>query len=331
MGCRTFDFYTKSLMSPLPKDLDPPRESALISLPAYRVEPPDVLHIEVLKLIPRQPYQIESFDVFLIQATGTPRDAPISNYYLVDGEGMVDLGPAYGKVSIAGMTIDQAVSIITQYLRQILVETQVSMQLARCGGTQQITGTYLVQTEGVINLRQYGVVTVAGKTVLEIREAIEKQLAEYFDSPQVTVEIIGYNSKTYYVIREGTLLGEDVTRLPITGKETVLDAIGAVGGLSKASNQRVWLERPAPGNAGGEQILPVDYLAITRGASSATNYQLLPGDRIFMAEDGLLTATNSMTKVIDPIYGLLGISQLSANAVKNFQIMGRAYNGITRF
>lgn len=325
-GCRSFDFYTKSLMSPLPGDLEPPRELSMISLPAYRVEAPDVLQIEVLKLVPMPPYRIENYDLLMIRATGTILDAPINDYYLVDNEGLLDLGPSYGKLRIVGMTIDEAVAVTTQYLQQILREPLVSIQLARTGGTQQITGTYLVQQDGIINLRQYGVVEVSGKTLVEIRQEIEKQLSRYFDSPQITVDVAGYNSKMYFVIRENSITGEDVMRLPITGKETVLDAIGMVGGLTRVSSQRVWIARPAPGNFGCEQILPIDYLAITRDGAAATNYQIMPGDRVFIAEDQLVATTHFISKVVTPINRLLGITQLGVLTTKGVQTMGRQFN-----
>jgi len=329
MGCRSFDFYAKSLKSPVPGNLEPPRELSMVSLPAYQVEAPDVLQIEVLKLVPRPPYRIDTYDLLLIRATGTLMDAPINNYYLVDEEGVVDLGPAYGKVRIAGLTIEEATTVTRQYLEQILRQPEVSIHLARTGGTQQITGTYLVQQDGIINLRQYGVVNVSGKTVSEVKQAIEKDLEQFFDSPQVTVEVVGFNSETYFVIRENSIQGEDVVRLPITGKETVLDAISAVGGLSSVSSQRVWIARPAPGSFGCEQILPVDYIAITRDAAAATNYQLLPGDRVFIAEDGLVATSYFINKLTNPVYQLLSITQLGVATTRSLQMLGRFYNSQT--
>ncbi len=174
-------------------------------------------------------------------------------------------------------------------------------------------------------------VNVAGKTLTEIKEAIEKHLENYFDSPQVAVEVVGYNSATYFVIREDSLMGEDVLHLSITGNETVLDAIGSVGGLTRAASQRIWIARPVPGNAGCEQILPVDYLAITRDAASSTNYQILPGDRVFIAEDGLVATSNFINKMVYPAYQLLNVAGLGANTFKSLQIMGRGFNTTTFF
>jgi len=39
--------------------------------PAYRVEPPDILQIEMLKMVPLPPYRIEVYDVLQIRVAGT--------------------------------------------------------------------------------------------------------------------------------------------------------------------------------------------------------------------------------------------------------------------
>jgi polysaccharide biosynthesis/export protein len=329
-GCRSFDFHTKTLMPPVPGDLEPPRELSMVSLPMYRVESPDVLQIDVIKMVPRPPYHINIYDLLMIKVVGTIPESPIENYYLVDEEGMVDLGPAYGKVQLRGLTPDEATTVTTQYLKQTLNFPIVSIQLARTGGTQEVSGTYLVQQDGVINLRQYGVVPVLGKTLTEIQEAINKQLEDYFDSPQVTVEVVGYNSKKYSVIREDSFAGDSVAQLTINGNETVLDAISAIGGLPSPSSHRMWIARPAPGNFGCEQILPIDYLAITRDGICATNYQMMPGDRLFIAEDRLLATANFFNKMFEPVNVFLYNTQLGSSVIRSTQIMGRANTG-TRF
>ena len=83
-------------------------------------------------------------------------------------------------------------------------------------------------------------------------------------------------------------MGDNIRRVPITGNDTVLDALSAVNGLSQVSSAKVWVARPAPGGFGCEQILPVDYAAITHGGSTATNYQIMPGDRVFVAGDSMI-------------------------------------------
>ena len=235
-GCHAVDYYQTPLQCPVSPTLEPPRERSMISLPTYRVEPPDILQVEMLKLVPLPPYRIDIYDVLQIRVLGTILDQPIDNMYLVEGEGIVSLGPAYGTVRVVGMTIEEATEAITRKLQEVLVKPDVSVQLARTAGTQPITGQYLIALDGTINLRQYGQLHVAGKTVTEIRTDLQKHLAQYFDSPEASVDVIAYNSKVYYVITEGAGLGDNVRRIPVTGNETVLDALASVNGLSQVSS-----------------------------------------------------------------------------------------------
>lgn len=329
-GCHAIDFYTPSLQAPLPPELEPPRELSMMSLPTYRIEPPDLLQIEVLKLVPRPPYRVDLYDVLQIRVLGTILDQPIDGYYLVEAEGIVSLGPAYGAVRVAGMTIEEATHEVTQQLQTILQRPEVSIQLARSAGTQQLTGTYLVQPDGSINLRQYGMVQVVGKTVTEARLAVERQLGQYCDSPSVAVDVVGYRSQNYYVITAGADIGESVQRFPVTGNETVLDAIGQIQGLSRVSSKTMWVARPNPGGCGTEDVLPVDYVAIARGGVTDTNYQILPGDRIYIVDDKLVAANNYLGHLTSPIERLLSISSLGTSAVRSAQTMGREYNRFRR-
>jgi polysaccharide biosynthesis/export protein len=70
----------------------------------------------------------------------------------------------------------------------------------------------------------------------------------------------------------------------ITGTETVLDAINHAGGLrSPAAALSIRLVRPSSNGASSAEVLPVDYEAIVRLGATATNYQLMPGDRLIVS------------------------------------------------
>ena len=326
VGCQPFNHYHAPLSQPIPSLMEPPREKAKVSLPAYRIEPPDLLQVEVLKMVPLPPYHFETYDVLQVQVVGTLLDQPIDGYYLIEAEGTVNLGAAYGTVRVAGMTIDEAKQAITKHLQDVLARPEVSVQLARTSGTQPITGVYLVGPDGTINLRQYGAVHVAGKTIVEARVAVQKHLEQFFDSPEVAIDMAGYNSKVYYIITEGANLGDNIVRVPVTGNETVLDAISQVGGLSQLSSKKIWVARPGPANMACEQILPVDWVSITKGGTTATNYQVLPGDRVFISEDDLVASNNMLAKMIAPVERLLGVIGLGASTIRNTETMGRNYN-----
>ena len=319
VGCSALDVYDTSLERPTPPPMEPPRELAMCSLPAYHIEPPDILQIELMKMVPLPPYHIESYDVLTIQVLGTLYDAPINNYFMVEAEGQVNLGPAYGEVQVAGMTIEQATEAIRQRLLKTLRQPEVSIELARASGMAPVTGTYLVGPDGTVNLRQYGAVRVAGMTVTEAKLCVERHLERYFDSPEVSVDVAAYNSKVYYVVTQGANMGDNVVRVPVTGNETVLDAVSQVQGLSQVSSKKIWIARPAPGGFGCEQILPVDWTAITRGANTETNYQLLPGDRIFIAQDPMVAFNNFLARIKSPFEPVLGFGGLTVSTIRSFK------------
>lgn len=287
-----------------------PRELEMVSLPRYVIEPPDILLINAIKIIPKPPHKIEPFDGLLIRVIGALPDQPIADAFSVDPEGTVDLGPSYGKVKVVGLTTDEAKDAIRKQLSQILQDIEVSVSLAFSSGAQQIAGEHLVGPDGRVNLGTYGSVYVTGLTVEQAKARIEERLSEFLDKPQVTVDVFAYNSKRYYIITQGGGFGDNIVPLPVTGNETVLDAIGNIGGISQVSSTKIFIARPAPNGSGCEQVLPVDYEAITRGASTATNYQLLPGDRLYIEEDPLTRFNAALTKVTQPVERLFGFVSL---------------------
>ena len=175
--------------------------------------------------------------------------------------------------------------------------------------------------DGRVNLGTYGSVYVSGKTIDQARKEIEMQLSNYLEDPQVVVDVLAYNSKKYYVVTQGAGFGDNVQEAPITGNETVLDAIARIGGISQLSSSKIWIARPAPNGVGCEQILPVNWVNISRGASTATNYQLMPGDRLFIAQDNLVAFDSFVSKITRPFERMLGFVSLgtaTANRITRF-------------
>lgn len=104
-----------------------PTEKDKSTLPTYIIEPPDILMIDAVKLVPKAPYHIEPLDVLQIQVANPLIDQPIAGPYPVDPGGAVDLGPAYGKVLVEGQTMDEAQHTIETHLKSILRDPQVSV------------------------------------------------------------------------------------------------------------------------------------------------------------------------------------------------------------
>jgi polysaccharide export outer membrane protein len=302
-----------------------PRELAKVSLPPYIIEPPDILLIDAVKIVPKPPHYIETFDVLGIRVEGALLESPILGTYAVDPEGRVDLGPAYGKVQVKGLSLDEAKTAIDRHLLQTLRQPQSSVILVSSAGAQPINGPHLVGPDGTVNLGTYGHVYIAGMTVEQAKKAIESHLDESLESPEVIVAILALNSKVYYIVTEGGGQGDNVARIPITGNETVLDAVAAVGGISQLSSKEIWISRPAMNGVGCEQILPVNWDEITRGASTATNYQILPGDRLFIAEDKLIAFDTFVGKVTRPFERLFGFTILGTQMVNRIRTVNQGF------
>ena len=307
-------------------DARPPAELTKMSLPTYRIEPPDILLIDAIRIAPKSPYFIESLDILQIVVAGALPEEPIAGSYQVEPSGIVNLGPSYGPLKVEGLSIEEARDAIARHLRAILQAPQVSISLLQASGQQQIAGEHLVGPDGTINLGIYGSVYVAGHTIEQARMAVENHLSQFFGEPRVSVDVFAYNSKVYYIVTEGAGFGDQVVRVPITGNETVLDAISQIGGISQLSSSRIWISRPAPHGTGCDQILPVDWSGITRGANTCTNYQLLPGDRIFLAEDRLRALDGLLSKVLNPIERVLGFTLLGTQTVQTINRLPNGFN-----
>lgn len=195
---------------------------------------------------------------------------------------------------------------------------------------QPISGPFQVRLDGTVGLGFWGSVPVAGLTLEQAAEAIRKHVADNPvlrdlgtkpESIIVIVDVLAYNSKRYYVIFDGAGFGEQVIPFPITGSETVLDAISNVGGLSEAASKRnIWVARRTPHPGQPWQILPVDWVGITQHGITTTNYQILPGDRIYVKAQKLVTIDRTLARLLAPVERAFGVTLLGAstvNAIRN--------------
>lgn len=308
--------------------MDHPRELQKVSIPPYRVEPPDILSIELVNNIRPADDQLHAGDELVIRASNLlpidPMGDPVLNEfklindaYRIQSDGSVDLGPEYGSVPLDGLTLPQAKEAINKHLRDEvgLVDPKVAVSMPNVNGKQVVTGEHLIRPDGTVLLGVYGSVYVAGMSLDEVKTSVETQLSRYIHEPEVVVDVLAYNSKKIYVITDGGGSGETVAPLPFTGNETVLDAIGQIQGLSEVSSKRMWIARPAPNGSEIAQNMLVDWRGITQDAVTTTNYQLMPGDRIYIQADKLVAADNFVAKVTTPFQRLFGFTMLGYAAI----------------
>ncbi len=258
-----------------------PTELAMISLPEYVIEPPDVL---------------------IVNAVLRDKDGP---------------APAVGEVD-----------------KRPFADTVRTLPI------QPVFQEYAVRPDGSVFFGVYGSVPVAGLTLKQAAVAIRASLAAQIypdekgvklDALLVVVDVSQYNSKSYFVIVDGGGAGERVTRWPITGNERVLDAIANIGGLAEESSKRnVWVARRTPFPNQPQQILPVDYVGITQHGITTTNYQIFPGDRVYLKAQRLVTIDRTLAKIISPVERLFGVTLLGASTVNQIAGRGNGFGGNTR-
>ncbi len=325
---------------------DAPRELEKVLLPDYVLEPPDVLLVDLVQGNPHAPHILVPNDLIVAAVEGLPEAAPIipapdpnappstAVGLSVEAGSIINLG-RYGKVVVKGMTIDEAKEAVQAQLISEVPTAEVTVFTLQSSQQiiQQINGEHIIGPDGTVTLGSYGQVFVAGMTRAEAKHVIEEHLAQELENVEISVDVFAYNSKFYYVIAEGSAAGDGVYRRPFTGNETVLDAVSQIEGLLPQSSKKVWIARPAPAGEMRQQLMPVDWLAITRGGATYTNYQVLPGDRIFIAEDHWFTADAFVSKVTAPFERIFGTTLLGTQTVSRIKFFnqngrnGNAFGG----
>jgi polysaccharide export outer membrane protein len=138
-------------------------------------------------------------------------------------------------------------------------------------------------------------------TVAEIEAEVQRIIRQQHpatdeaseNSYRVTVRMVQPESKVYYVLGEVNSPGA----FPLIGRETVLDAIVQAGGIgNRANRHRLILSRPSPPPA-CRTVLPICYDKIVQLGDATTNYQIQPGDRIYVPS---LTLTSEIMQCLVP-------------------------------
>ncbi|GAB5404123.1 MAG: hypothetical protein Aurels2KO_23540 [Aureliella sp.] len=145
----------------------------------------------------------------------------------------------------------------------------------------QSAGDQVVMVDGSIDLGKFGRLRVAGLTVEDIEQAVMQRIEAVSNTKeQINVQLLETNGSHIYVLGA---VGSPGT-YPLTGNETVLDAILLAGGLtSSASACDIIFVRPTD-ECQCRVVQRICYRQITQLGDVTTNFQLQPGDRIVVGE-----------------------------------------------
>jgi polysaccharide biosynthesis/export protein len=218
-------------------------------------------------------YVVEPPDLLLVEVLEALPGRPISGERLVRPDGKISLG-FYGEVYVAGLTMPEVKEKIVLHLRKFL--------------TDEVLGLVKPDDTGELETEP---------------NSTKPKMIDPKETDRIFVDVTAYNSKNYYIMGDVLIPG----KLPITGNETVLDAIEFAGGLMPtAAPQNIRLVRPAPPGACCEQVLPVNLAAITSGGDPTTNYQIMPNDRIIVYRDPIVRLTVFIDRMAAPFQTVVG-------------------------
>jgi polysaccharide biosynthesis/export protein len=214
-------------------------------------------------------YVVEPPDLLIVEVLEALPGRPISGERLVRPDGTISLS-FYGDISVTGLTVPEIKEKIVLHLRKFIND----------------------ETLGLIELDETGEPQLDPKTN-------KPKLIDPRDTDRVFVDITAFNSKNYYVQGAVAVPG----RLPVTGGETILDAINFAGGLlPEADHAHVVLYRQEKG--GSLKTLPINIDQITMGDDLSTNYQLEPGDRLVIPQlaktEGVASKPTSRRPLSEP-------------------------------
>ena len=139
-----------------------------------------------------------------------------------------------------------------------------------------LSRTIPVRPDGKITLPLLNDVQASGLTPLELKAGIEKRLAEFVESPIVSVAVQEIHSKNIFVLGQVESPGQ----YPLQQDLTVLQALSLAGGLAEwADKGDVIILRKENGK---QSRIKFDYKNVSKGKHLEKNIVLQPGDTIIV-------------------------------------------------
>lgn len=165
-----------------------------------------------------------------------------------------------------------------------------------------------VRPDGRISFDLIGDVEARGRTIEEVRTEIATRLKEFIVQPDVTVMLKLSNSRTFFILGEVNRPGA----YPIVGDVSAVHALGTAGGPTRmASLDNALLVRPS---REGELTYPIYFAAITEHGYGHTNYQLQPGDVVYVPPNVSARIGYALQLIFFPIQQILGLGGTVVNA-----------------
>jgi len=161
----------------------------------------------------------------------------------------------------------------------------------------EVSGQYVINNEGNIQYEFIGDVQVEGMTKDEVKDVVTQKVSTYIISPELTVKIVGYNSKIVYVVGEVGRPGKIYMRGDtITVREALVQA-----GLPLLSAKTAKSSLITPSADGHPALKNVNVHKLLYKGDLRENLVMKPGDTLYVPPTVLAKTMRVLQPVAAPI------------------------------
>lgn len=152
--------------------------------------------------------------------------------------------------------------------------------------------TVRIAPDGSITYPLVGTITIAGMTFPELSETLSEAISQYYESPQVAVNITELNSQKIFVLGDGVAVPQV---LQLDNEMSILEALTRAGGLSSTARTRnVLLVR---GGIDAPELYTVDVNAIYTAGQMDQMVYLQRGDIVVVPNRTITNVSNYFREV----------------------------------
>lgn len=161
----------------------------------------------------------------------------------------------------------------------------------------EVSGQFVINNEGNIQYEFIGDFSIEGLTKKELKTSLVEHLSEYIISPEVTIKIVGYNSKIVYVVGEVARPGKIFMRGDtITVREALVQA-----GLPLLSAKPQKSSLITPSSDGTPETKSVNAYKLLYKGDLRQNLVMKPGDTLYIPPTILAKTMRIMQPIAAPI------------------------------
>jgi len=235
-------------------------------------------------------YIVEIGDTLLVEPVKFDATIRLPGDQIVKPDGHISLGE-FGRFYAANKTLEQIqLEIQSTIDRKIRSEKLDAFNETEAPGQADSDDLEFATTSRRLKLVQQDDESISDDEEKRLLQ-LEKEISDEIDKNQVSVRLINWESKKFFVLGEVNSPGS----FTFSGNETVLDAIVEAGGLaSNANRHQIIVARPTTCDS-CRIVMKVCFDQVVQLGDASTNYQIQPGDRIFIPS---LTFADDLKKTL---------------------------------